>query len=389
MDSLAFYIVFDIITLFLLGFFSIFLLSLQRGNTTSHRLLAAFLIALALSYTDGLYILWQEFFYAYFPHAFFVGLSFELLLGPSLFFYIKTKTEPGFILRRRDAWHVVPFLLHVVFMTSQFHQYGADAKRTLLDSGAVFSYPEVMGLTIVALAHFGGYAVVALRALRRYRHTLGGRQAALKSQSLTWLRTVTVGFFLIWIMRFLNSMLWLHIPEWGDANNIDVRPLMIVAAFLFACLLVFKALRQPDVLAYEEKQKYSKTLLSEAENEAYLTRLMAYMERDKPYLDPSLDLKALADGIAIPPHHLSQLLNGSLNQNFFDFVNTYRIKETQAILATTTSADKRISEVMYEVGFNSKSVFNTTFKKQTGKTPSEFRKEAARLRRKRQQRQEA
>lgn len=388
MNALVFYVVFDIITLFLLLFFSCFLVSLRKGDVVSHRLLAAFLTALAFSYIDGLFVLWQPFFYDYFPHLFYVGLSFELLLGPSLFLYIKTKTDADFTLRRRDALHAVPFLVHVVFMTVQFHRFTADAKRTLMDSGGPLSYPEIMTLTVITLSHFGIYAFFALHALRGYRQHIGGRKAAIKAQSLTWLHTVTVGFFLIWILRFLNSMLWLHIPEWGHAHNIDVRPILIVATFLFACVLVFRALRQPDVLAYEEKPKYNKTMLSDEENEAYMARLKHYMEHEKPYRDPSLDLKALADGVSLPPHHVSQVLNGCLQQNFFDFVNGYRIQETQAILASRQGADKRISEVMYEVGFNSKSVFNTAFKKQTGKTPSQFRKEAARLRRK-TQRQEA
>ncbi|GAB5407708.1 MAG: hypothetical protein BalsKO_00730 [Balneolaceae bacterium] len=78
--------------------------------------------------------------------------------------------------------------------------------------------------------------------------------------------------------------------------------------------------------------------------------------------------------VEIPQHHISQLLSRKVKRNFFDFVNNYRIMESKALLLEHSSSSKNITEIMYEVGFNSKSVFNTTFKKMTGMTPSQFRK---------------
>ena len=98
------------------------------------------------------------------------------------------------------------------------------------------------------------------------------------------------------------------------------------------------------------------------------------MDSQRPWLEPELSLEQLASRLSLRPKLLSQLINESLRQNFFEFVNRYRIEEAKRLL--TNPVDKKITvlEVLYEVGFNSKSSFNTIFKKHTGLTPSEFKK---------------
>jgi len=81
-----------------------------------------------------------------------------------------------------------------------------------------------------------------------------------------------------------------------------------------------------------------------------------------------------AEKVSIPPYHLSQVINTCFNQNFFDFINSYRIKDSRRLLSEQDPDKKTIIEILYETGFNSKSVFNTAFKKHTGMTPSQFRK---------------
>ena len=78
--------------------------------------------------------------------------------------------------------------------------------------------------------------------------------------------------------------------------------------------------------------------------------------------------------LSVPQHHLSQILNEKLNQNFFDFVNNYRIQEAKKLLVSPDGGLLTILAIAEEVGFNSKSAFNNAFKKVTNTTPSEFRK---------------
>jgi AraC-like DNA-binding protein len=161
---------------------------------------------------------------------------------------------------------------------------------------------------------------------------------------------------------------------------------------IFACVIVYQSLQQPEVLRMpvdfliEEQgtgkigkivpsiDKYKTTRLTTDKKDDYLTRLEAHMNTDKPYLNTELTLADLAGVLNIPAYHLSQIINGEYEKNFYDFVNGYRLQEVVRALKDPANSNKYITQIMYDSGFNSKSVFNTAFKKALGQTPSEFRK---------------
>ena len=99
------------------------------------------------------------------------------------------------------------------------------------------------------------------------------------------------------------------------------------------------------------------------------------MQKERPYLESELTLPKLADLLQVPPHHLSQVINESLGQNFFDFVNAHRVEEAQRLLRDPERSAYTVLAIAEEAGFNSKTAFNTAFKKVTGKTPTEFRQQ--------------
>jgi len=103
-------------------------------------------------------------------------------------------------------------------------------------------------------------------------------------------------------------------------------------------------------------------------------RIQAYFTAEKPYLNPELNLAMLAGELNIPEREVSQSINGGLGKNFFDLVNEYRIDHACALLDAPREAGETILEVMYAAGFQSKSSFNTEFRKRTGMTPSAWRK---------------
>ena len=99
------------------------------------------------------------------------------------------------------------------------------------------------------------------------------------------------------------------------------------------------------------------------------------METDKPYLNSELTLRELAGKLSMSTHNLSEILNTRLNQNFYDFINRYRVEEVKRRLAENESEKYNLIAIAFDSGFNSKSAFNTIFKKQTGTTPSQYRKQ--------------
>src|SRR5208337_5336906 len=127
-----------------------------------------------------------------------------------------------------------------------------------------------------------------------------------------------------------------------------------------------------QILKRQIKQKrYEKTLLAGVNTGLIHTRLMELMKEEQLFKDMELNLKTVADLLSITPHQLSRFLNEHLNMDFRNFINRFRIDEAQRLLMA--NPDTSILTICFEVGFNSKSTFNTTFKRQTGMTPREFR----------------
>ncbi len=123
------------------------------------------------------------------------------------------------------------------------------------------------------------------------------------------------------------------------------------------------------------KRKYKKTLFSKTELQDHKDRLLQFMAEEKPYLDADLSLRSLAEQLDIAPNYLSQLLNEGLSQNFSEFVNSYRLQTFKTKVTDPRNHQLTILALAYDSGFNSKTVFNTFFKKMEGKTPSVYWKE--------------
>ena len=97
------------------------------------------------------------------------------------------------------------------------------------------------------------------------------------------------------------------------------------------------------------------------------------MEEEKPYLESAFSLSSLAKRLSVSSHTLSQILNQSLQKNFFEYIAKYRIDAAKEMLTNPQMGNIVIEDIAERVGYNSKSAFNNAFKKLTGMTPSEFR----------------
>ncbi len=137
--------------------------------------------------------------------------------------------------------------------------------------------------------------------------------------------------------------------------------------------------KDPDYLQYQNRifalaeqaksQTAKKALIPSEEVDALLNKLYELMEKDELFLDLNLSLKSLAEKLRLHPNQLSWLINEKTSQNFNQFVNSYRVKAFQEKALDPQHAHLSILGLAFESGFNSKTVFNTYFKKEVGMTP--------------------
>jgi AraC-like DNA-binding protein len=161
---------------------------------------------------------------------------------------------------------------------------------------------------------------------------------------------------------------------------------LLVFELIIIFWYLYKALNNPSLFrTIDSKLKLVSDIISEEENSeqlavhekeynAALLKLKNYMTDEKPFLNPAVTIQDISASIEIPVRELSLLINHTLEQHFYDFINAYRIENAMDILKDTTKSKLTILEILYDVGFNSKSSFNTAFKKHTGETPTSYRK---------------
>lgn len=122
------------------------------------------------------------------------------------------------------------------------------------------------------------------------------------------------------------------------------------------------------------KKKYKKSSLKKEEAESYYSKLDKFVKEEKPFLQSNLTLRQLAEKIDLHPNYLSELLNEKIGKNFSGYINHFRVETFKQLAQDPKNAHLSLLGLAYESGFNSKTAFNTFFKKETGMTPKQFLK---------------
>ncbi len=189
-------------------------------------------------------------------------------------------------------------------------------------------------------------------------------------KNLSWLRNFTMSLFIVLLV--LVTVKLKFGPDIGDYLISSCLSLIIYGTSLnvIRSSMFFKEhVSTPSPIS----KKYAKSSLSEEDKSEILEKLKTSMLKEKYYRNNLISESQLSRKLLIPTHHISQVINEKLKQSFFEFIALYRIKEAEQILSDPGKNHLTIDEVAEEVGYISKSAFNKSFKKITGKTPSEYR----------------
>lgn len=308
----------------------------------------------------------------------YLGTLVGLLQASLLYLYAQSLMYRDFRLLPRHAVHSLLFwVVSAIFLVEYYLQPTKVKLQILLGR----DHPGVLTSPLLAVAiHlvFLGYLWATIRALNRFGTTVRQLFSNLENKQLAWLRTLLILYSVVWTISLVYC-LSAHVFK----DIVGARAVSAVGAitgFLFINYLLIHALRQPGIfsgLSVEEAQlarteAHDRGAPASEADPALLLRLETHMAESKPYLDADLTVEQLARQLGAPTRELSRAINEGLAKNFFELVSDYRIAEARRRLETA-EARTTILQVMHDSGFNSKSVFNTAFKKTTGMTPSAYR----------------
>jgi AraC-like DNA-binding protein len=358
-----------------------FLFTVRTNNTLGNRLLACHFILVAID-LSGFFI------YKYTAHFLNVEIfrwTLSLLTMPLFYLYALSMCFTNFTLRPKHLLHSIPFIINNIIFIPRFYAANTTEKLGLIEKLA--TTPERMGMHFLGEMQFVFYIAAIFLLLRKYKKLYQENYTNPSTANYKWLFQIVIVFLIAHSFVIVKELL-----QYTQYKNAFIWANVIVGtvALSVLCWFVLKALYNPalfrgidsnlpfvkDIVPIVENNEYAALMQDEAMQQsihAKIGQLKKYMTDKEPFLEASLSIQELATQINMPVRDVSILINHHIGQHFFDFVNEYRIKKAMEILKDPSKKDYTVQEIFYEVGFNSKSSFNTAFKKYSGQTPTDFK----------------
>lgn len=306
----------------------------------------------------------------------------------ALYFYVRALTSAAPKLHRADLVHLLPFFAGFLCLAPVLILPGdvrlglapgnvTEGHRTLINAGETAFWVVWVIILVV-------YGAICIRRLVLHKRNIRDIFSDLEGKTLRWLDGLVATILIIALIVIADEIGQLlgQRPLRDGIWSLFFDVIMPVSFGIFALRAnpplpewtegvledapVTSKQTQPD----KPSSRYARSGLTEADMDRYAARLEKRMADGQLWRDHGLNLRGLASEISIPPIHLSEVLNTKIGMSFYDYVNQCRIRDACDLLIHSNDTIIEISEA---VGFNAKSTFNTSFKKITDQTPSQWR----------------
>ena len=314
---------------------------------------------------------------------------FTVLIGPLLYLYVRSFKET---ITWRKAWlHLIIFIPYILVAWWSYVNLGMKYPPTAGLPPEVTYHPVTYIPIIIRLLLRLLYYFLSMQVLTSYQRSIRHLFSDISRINLTWVRWLINGNLIIVFAIMISYTMMLRDPRHVGIWILFAGCLVTIYIYLAA----WRGVSQPTIwqvqptidkttletiLAEAEPETMEKDLprsrkagLNEARINEITTRIITLMEVDKLYQEPELTLQQLASRLELSVHQLSQAINDGLKKNFYELVNGYRVAEAKRLLQDDKTVNYTILSIGFEAGFNSKTTFNTVFKKFTGLTPSDYR----------------
>lgn len=273
-----------------------------------------------------------------------IGLSACIMIGPFLYLYLESQTK-----NEKLNWsiHTIPYLTGITVLGLIF---------PYVEHREIWSRWIVKGIYLQWFVYIAISIKFILPIFKKLK-----KKETLKNIDI-WLLSIYIGVAFIWLAYFTVAY-----------TSYIVGALSFTFVLYLIILLLFFKNNQSSTF-FEEKDRYKNKELNDNIIEDIKQKILLIREKEL-FLNPNLTLDETAKELKTSKHLLSQYLNERLGKSFTYFINEYRIEKAKELLQSQTNYT--IEGLGYDSGFNSKSSFFATFKKITGKTPSEYQKSHA------------
>lgn len=356
-----FYII-TIISVSLSVIMAIYFIFSSKGNKVSNVLFSILLLVFVCLLSHSFMVsAWAYMHFSSYAKLIYFLYLFGFLTGPLSLFYIKSIIITNYNVAPRILLHAIPYFVLVIVVIALFEVYGNRLYEII---------PLMFVTALLLLIHSLIYTSLTIIWLKSRKEKYLKLFQKLKHASIyQWCQLLILFYIVLWFLG-VNALFipqFIIKPNWCSYT----ASIYLLFFFVFILIIVFAVLFKPEIFIF--KTKYNNSNLTEKEKLEYYYRITSYIQEQKAYLNPDITLDTISRSLQISSRIISHIINESKNQHFNEYINALRIEESKLLLVDKSDCKKTILEILYQVGFNSKSVFNNSFKRHVGITPTEFR----------------
>jgi AraC-like DNA-binding protein len=354
--------------IFILLFFAAFLFYKGR-HIYSNVLLGLYLTTQIIGIVNGKLFLFNDYLLPEHIHFFYIGYPVVFTWLALYYLFICSLIDTRYRIKSYRWLHFLPAILVLLLLMKYFYFVDEAEKIKLLDHSSGF-LRMIRILDLLFSIQVVIYNIAVITKYNSYRKKVK-ELTNIKPEYDNWIRVAIFTFLIACIITIVGkSFMYLNIPVKFQGFLISD-----LAFLFFYSILFFVSITSPGLVHNEEsKGKYWYSTLSSFEARELMIQLDNYVKETQIYRKPGLTIKELGSGMGLSERHLSQVINDVNCQNFYDFINYYRVEHAKRLLKKNTDNRRTMFDIFWESGFNSKTTFNTSFKKFTGQTPSEYQR---------------
>lgn len=326
-----------------------------------------------------------------YPALIYSNEPFTVLKGGLIFMYIRNNYHGKMIYYKTDWLFLLPFVVYASYY-SCFYVLSDEQKieeyNMFLHDGIAMSENLVEWIFEILVTI--PFIVASIFLLKRTEIKVKNEFSDVANFNYVIARKLLIGVVVVYLFEITTIVMCYFGFEYGELCNTISYGIAAILLYLLGYdalirehNLMFQMPTSPNELIsgfeVQEKvisgqEKYKKNILTEQQIVLIGQKLTQAMEVEKLYRDPDIRLTAIAEALGENSNNVSQVINQLFGQNFYDFINTSRIKEAKILLKSPLYDNLTVEAIGQEVGFKSKSTFYASFKKLTSLTPVDFKK---------------